>query len=285
MIIFAHVLKNSILLFLCCFAIGANAQYHEVGIWGGAANYFGDLNPKFNWTQVRPAGGLFYRYNMSTRFAAKAAISYGEVQFSDAATKIARNRERNLSFKSSIADLSATIEFNFFKFDKTKKKFWFSPYLATGVGMFFFNPKAEYNGKWYYLQPLGTEGQNDASYSGVKKYKLYAFHIPIEGGFKFSVYRNFNISIFASVKKTFTDYLDDVSGDYPATVSLPGGSRGIAAKLSDRSDEVLPERIGKPGYQRGESKKNDDFVFVGVSISYTFMSMQCPWPAGPSTYR
>jgi hypothetical protein len=262
-----------------------HAQAHEIGIWGGGANYFGDLNPKFNWTFIKPAGGLFYRYNLSTRFATKLMVSYGEVEFKDSGTKIERNLERNLSFKSSVADVTGTFEFNFFKFDKTQKKFWFSPYLATGLGIFFFNPQAEYNGRWYFLQPLGTEGQNDASYTGLKKYKLWAMHIPIEGGFKFHAYKNLNFSIFASVHKTFTDYLDDVSGNYPNTVSLPSGSKGIAYKLSDRSDEVLGERIGKPGYARGESKKFDDFVFVGVSISYTFMYMTCPWPTVKSAYR
>ena len=29
----------------------------------------------------------------------------------------------------------------------------------VGVGGFYFNPKAKYEGKWVSLQPLGTEGQ------------------------------------------------------------------------------------------------------------------------------
>lgn len=266
-------------------SVFAHAQFHETGVWGGGANYFGDLNTKFNWTFIRPAGGLFYRYNISTRFAAKLIVSYGEIEFKDSGTKTPRNLQRNLSFKSSIADVTGTFEFNFFKFDKSKKKFWFSPYLATGIGIFFFNPEAQYNGRWYYLQPLGTEGQNDYSYTGLKKYKLWSLHIPIEGGFKFHIYKNLNFSLFASVHKTFTDYLDDVSGNYPNTVSLPGGSKGIAAELSDRSDEVAGEKVGKTGYQRGESKKKDDFVFVGFTVSYTFMSMQCPWPTVGSVYK
>lgn len=275
-----------ILAFLAV-SVPAWAQFHEVGIWGGVANYYGDLNTKFGVRYVRPAGGAFYRYNISSRFAAKGAVSYGEVEGHDASSSSERQRLRNLSFRSSVADITATFEFNFFKFDKNKpKKYWFSPYLATGVGIFFFNPKAEYQGKWYYLQPLGTEGQNDPSYSGVKKYNLYSFHIPIEGGFKFHVYQNWNINIFASVHKTFTDYLDDVSGNYPATVTLPNGSHGIAAALSDRSGEVNGgEKVGRPGYQRGETKKYDDFVFVGVAISYTFMSMQCPTPSNGWTFR
>jgi hypothetical protein len=268
------------------FAKGVAAQFHEVGAWVGAANYFGDLNTKFSWKYVRPAGGLFYRYNTGPRIAFKGAASYGEVEFKDAGSGIPQNMQRNLSFKSSIIDLTVTAEFNFFKFDKTKpKKYWFSPYLATGVGIFFFNPKAEYRGKWYYLQALGTEGQNDPSYSGVKKYNLYSFHIPIEGGFKFHVKGNWNLQVFASVHKTFTDYLDDVSGNYPSTVSLPGGSKGLAAALSDRSAEVGGEKSGRPGYQRGQSKKKDDFVFVGIAVSYTFMSIQCPTPAAGWQYR
>ncbi|MFN8278375.1 MAG: DUF6089 family protein [Chitinophagales bacterium] len=276
-------------LVLCALlaAMAVRAQFHEVGLWGGVANYYGDLNQQFGVKYVRPAGGVFYRYNISSRFAAKGCVSYGEVEGHDAASSSARQQLRNLSFRSSIADLTATFEFNFFKFDKSKpKKYWFSPYLATGVGIFFFNPKAEYKGKWYYLQPLGTEGQNDPSYSGVKKYNLYSFHIPIEGGFKFHIYQNWNINLIVSVHKTFTDYLDDVSGNYPTTVSLPGGSHGIAAALSDRSGEVNGgENAGRAGYQRGETSKKDDFVFVGVSVSYTFMSMQCPTPSNGWTFR
>lgn len=263
----------------------ATAQFHEIGLWGGGANYFGDLNPRFNFTMVRPAGGVFYRYNINTRCAAKLSISYAEVEFSDAATKIARNHQRNLSFKSSIADVGAMFEFNFFKFDKSRKKLYHSPYLGIGASIFFFNPKAQYKGKWYYLQPLGTEGQNDASYSGVKKYKLYSFSIPVEFGWKFSVYRNLNLGVFASWHCTFTDYLDDVSGNYPNTVDLPGGSRGIAAALSDRSGEVSGEKIGKAGYQRGESTAPDQFLFVGVTVSYTIMNMRCPTPSHPNTYK
>ena len=272
-------------LLLC--GLSSSAQFHEVGVWAGVANYFGDLNTNFNWWHVRPAGGVFYRYNINKRWAAKAMISYGEVEASDANSGNDWQRQRNLSFRSSVADVTGTIEFNFFKFNKNNpKKNGFTPYLATGIGIFFFNPKASYQGKWYYLQPLGTEGQNDPSYSGVKKYNLYSFSIPIEGGFKFHLKKNWNITVFASVHKTFTDYLDDVSGNYPSTATLPGGSRGIAAALSNRSGEINNgEKIGKAGFQRGVSGKYDDFVFVGAAFSYTFMSLQCPTPGASWPYR
>jgi hypothetical protein len=155
-----------------------------------------------------PAAGVFYRYNIRYRGAWRSSVNWGTITFDDAKTNMAWNKQRNLSFRSQIFDVTSLIEFNFFKYDKesSKKKHHFTPYLATGLTLFFFNPQANYQGKWYYLQPLGTEGQNDASYSGVKKYRLFSFAIPIVGGFKFSFARNWNVAIEVGVRKTFTDY-------------------------------------------------------------------------------
>ena len=280
--------KPYYILFLLLIAgMYTQAQNHEIGGWVGGANYYGDLNPGFNWKYVRPAGGAFYRYNINKRFAAKAMISYGEVEGNDAGSKVERNRQRNLSFRSSVADLCGTFELNFFKYNKNNpKKNGFTPYISTGFGIFFFNPKAEYKGKWYYLQPLGTEGQNDPSYSGVKKYKLYSFEIPIEFGFKIHLKKNWNVNIFASFRETLTDYLDDVHGNYPSSASLPGGSRGIAAILSDRSGEINHgEKWGQPSYQRGTTNRFDQYIFTGVMVSYTFMSLRCPDPGSTWPYR
>ncbi len=267
-------------LLLLTVSTGATAQIHEFGVWGGITNYFGDLNTKTSFKYVRPGAGAFYRYNIKYRGAWKTSINWGIAEFKDSETKTDWNLQRNLSFKTNIFDLTSVIEFNFLKYDKESKKHWFTPYLGTGITLLFFNPKAEYKGKWYYLQPLGTEGQNDPSYSGVKKYRLFTFAIPIVGGFKFSFKRNWNIAIEAGVRKTFTDYLDDVSGKYPSYASLPGGSTGLAAALSDRSGENGGEKIGKPGYQRGQSPKKDDYLMGGITISYTIMSIRCPSPNG-----
>ena len=280
--------------FYCCLLIAVVgvitshkcfAQEHEFGVWGGITNYFGDLNTKTSFKFVRPGAGAFYRYNIKYRGAWRTSVNWGWAEFADSKTKTDWNLQRNLSFQTQIFDITSIVEFNFLKFDKNdpKGKHWFTPYLGTGFTLFFFNPKAQYQGKWYYLQPLGTEGQNDPSNSGVKKYRLYNFAIPIVGGFKFSVARNWNICIEAGVRKTFTDYLDDVSGKYPSYASLPGGSTGLAAALSDRSGENGGEKIGKPGYQRGQSKKTDDYLMGGITISYTIMTPRCPSPNG--TYK
>lgn len=260
--------------------LNVGAQINEFGVMAGIGNYFGDLNTKTSFVHARPAAGVFYRYNIGTRAAWRTSLNYAWLEFYDSSTKIPRNLQRNLSFQSHVYDITTQFEFNFLKFDKTKKGKWFTPYIGVGFSVFFFNPRTKYNGQWVYLQPLGTEGQNDPSYSGVKKYKLFSFAIPIVGGFKFSFAHNWNVAIDAGVRKTFTDYLDDVSGTYPSYASLPGGSTGLAAQLSDRSAEVNGEKAGKPGYQRGQSPKKDDYLILGITISYTIMRERCPTPNG-----
>lgn len=272
------------LLLLLLGGLNACAQIDEFGVFGGVTNYFGDLNTKASFRYVRPAAGAFYRYNIKYRGAWRNSFSYGQAEFYDKAIKDQWNQDRNLSFRTNIFEVSSMIEFNFLKYDKESKKDWFTPYIATGLAVFFFNPQAQYKGTWYYLQPLGTEGQNDPSYSGVKKYRLYSFAIPFVGGFKFSFARFWNIAIEGGLRQTFTKYLDDVSGKYPSYPSLPGGSGGLAAALSDRSAENGGEKVGRPGYQRGDGTL-DKYLFMGVTISYTIMKLRCPSINGNNTYR
>lgn len=266
-------------IILICILVSQNvhAQNFEVGASVGVANYFGDLNSNSSFAMSRPMGGVFLRNNFDTRWVLKSGIYFGQVAFDDKKSINSFNRQRNLHFKSNIFELSAMLELNFLEFNKQKKKDWFSPYFTIGVAAFYFNPQAQYNDRWYYLQPLGTEGQNDPSYSGLEKYKLVGFAIPIGGGFKFSVSRNWNIGIEGGLRVTFTDYLDDVSTVYPSPLSLPEGSQGIAYALSDRSGEVGTQ-IAEPGKQRGTSDKNDFYLYTGITVSYTFFRVKCPTP-------
>lgn len=274
-----------IFLFLLFFCRPSFGQEHEVGGWLGTTNYFGDLNTNVSFKYTRPGAGIFYRYNIQYRWAWRTSVNYGIAEFSDRVNNDPWNQQRNLSFRSNIFDVSTMMEFNFFKYDKASKKDKWTPYIGIGLGVFFFNPEAKYNGQWYYLQGLGTEGQNDPSYSGVKKYRPYSFAIPMVMGFKFSFLRNWNIGIEGGLRQCFTDYLDDVSGKYPSFASLPGGSSGLAAALSDRSAENGGEKIGKAGRQRGDNSRSDQYLFMGVTLSYTIMRPRCPTVSGGNTYR
>lgn len=264
----------NILVFLC-FPLLVFSQKHEIGAQVGFANYFGDLNYSASFASIRPMGGLFYRTNFDERWTVKSSFAFAQLAFDDKLSANDFNRQRNLHFRTNIMEVAAMLELNFLEFNKLKKNKNWSPYFTIGIALFYFNPQAELNGQWYYLQPLGTEGQTDESYSDVKKYRLIDFAIPIGGGFKYSINKNWNVGVYGGVRITFNDYIDDVSGVYTSPLSLPEGSRGVAYQLADRSGEVGPA-IGTPGKQRGSSSKADFYMFAGFSVSYTIFRMKCP---------
>lgn len=251
------------------------AQKHEYGIMAGFANYFGDLNYNASFVSARPMGAFFYRTNFDTRWALKSSFSFAQLAFDDKLSKNAFNKQRNLHFRTNVVELAAMLELNFLDFNKLKERRRFSPYFTIGVAVFYFDPQAKLNGSWHYLQPLGTEGQNDPSYSGVKKYSLVNFAIPIGGGFKYSVSKRWTVSLFGELRITFTDYIDDVGGVYASPLSLPDGTKGVAYQLADRSGEVGPS-IGGPGKQRYSSSKQDFYMYAGFSVSYTIFKLRCP---------
>lgn len=256
-----------------------HAQKLEFGIWAGGTNYFGDLNTNANFQLVGPGAGIFVRNNLGTRFSFRHSFLWGQIEGRDDLSKNEFQRERNLSFKSNVMELSTNFEFNFLDFWLHKKSLRFSPYISVGIAVFYFNPKAYYEGQWYELQPLGTEGQNDENYTGRKRYSLFQLAIPIGGGIKYAFDRNWAIGIDFGNRRTFTDYLDDVSTTYVSPISLPDGDLGIAYALSDRSTEI-GEKKGEPGKQRGTSARKDDYFFFGITFSYTINSTLCPKPYG-----
>lgn len=149
-------------------------------------------------------------------------------------------------------------------FDYSQKRF--TPYLFTGVTLTGFNPKTNFEGKVYELKNYLTEGQSE--------YKTLAYSIPFGAGVKYNFGKYFNIAGEIGYRNTSSDYLDDVSGVYASTSSLQDNNPEKAAlriALADRS----MNKIGVPGTQRGDFRKKDSYVFVGITLSYTFVSQNC----------
>ncbi|MEO6758442.1 MAG: hypothetical protein ABIO24_03240, partial [Saprospiraceae bacterium] len=69
------------------------------------------------------------------------------------------------------------------------------------------------------------------------------------------------------------DYIDDVSGTYADVRDIKAQRGEIAAAFADRSGEP---KIGLPGRQRGNGKKNDTYALVNIGVFYYFGSIRCP---------
>lgn len=245
-------------------SINLEAQYkpnQEIGILTGAGYYFGDLN-RVHLNDIRAAGGITLRQNFDRRFSFKSSILYTNIYADDRDSKDQVNLNRNLHFRSNIIEISGQVEFNFLPYETGNSLYPFSPFVFTGISIFNYNPQAEASdGQWYDLQPLGTEGQETTLRPYLKKYSLTQFSIPFGGGIKVSVNKNFNLILEYGIRKTFTDYIDDVSTTY---AGIPTEFNNLAIELSDRSLDG-PKQAGE---ERGISTNNDWYSFTGITFSF-----------------
>ena len=261
-----------ILGFLLAFSLGyaqkPNKPYmsHDVGIFLGGSYYLGDLNPTKHFFASQPAIGLFYRYNLNYRVAFRGGFNFGTIQGDDSQSSNPDQLERNLNFKSRIMEMYAQAEFNFWEYKVGHTDFIFAPYLFAGLSGFHFEPQANVGNQWIDLKSLSTEGQG-TSQNRTKPYKLYQMSIPFGLGFKLSFSNQIGIGFEWGPRKTFTDYLDDVSGKYVDPILLAHDKGGQAAALSNRTKDPIA-RSGDVGKLRGNPNNTDWYMYYGLVISF-----------------
>lgn len=241
-----------------------NAQRAEIGLQFGSSHFWGDVGPYGLELPQGYNGGLFFRYNIDPHWAVRLGGNYGTLTVKDANAQLAYRRNRNLSFRTDIWEGYLTMEFNYFEF-KPGTPQWHTPYLLGGIGGFGFNPEARYRGRWYELQPLGTEGQGTTA-SEKAPYALARGFLLFGMGYKFALSRHVTLGLEMTFRDTQTDYLDDASGFYADPLILAEERGLVAATLSDRSlspgDKTLT--------YRGNPANDDWYIFSAVTLQVRF---------------
>jgi len=242
----------------------AKAQYVHLTAFAGTTNYTGDLqDKKFTFNQAGAAFGVGVLYEFTEQLYFRGNITFGKINGDD--KKAGKNAGRNLSFSSPITDVHLGMEYELLNpYEKTVV-----PYVFTGLSFFHFNPSTTDNiGGVVHLQPLGTEGQG--FYQGRTKYNLTQIAIPFGGGVKYSISEDVRISFEIGIRKTFTDYLDDVSTTYADKALLLANNGQRAVDLSYRGDEVIGGSSIYPAAntQRGSAKNKDWYYFTGLGVSF-----------------
>jgi len=240
------------------------ASRSSLGFSVGGSYYIGDLNKYKHFQNTHLSGGLLYRYHVNSRLELRGGIRYGKVEGHDSNASTDIQQQRNISFNSDIFEVSAGLEFNYLNYKMGNDKFFFTPYLFLDIGVFKMDPKTEYNSEEIRLQPLGTEGQG-SSLSDKKPYPLTQFVIPFGLGLKLNLGKRAAISFEYGLRKTFTDYLDDVgSGNYIPVEELAKENGNLSARLSDPSKGSSQMRGS-----RGNSSTKDWYSIFGVSFTFT----------------
>lgn len=272
----------TILFFSCLFALPSFAQRKpkksvEVGIFLGGSYYIGDLNPTRHFDQfTKPAGGVLFRYNFNQRLAARANFLLGRVEAHDEYSSSPGQQQRNLSFQSSITEISTQLEFNFLNYEIGDESAKFSPYIFGGIAGFLFDPQGQLYDEWVSLRSLSTEGQGLPG-GPAKTYKLFQISLPFGVGVKLNVAKNMSLGLEWGMRKTFTDYLDDVSTRYYDPKKLEEYKGTLAATMADPSigNDAGFNNIGR---QRGNPTTKDWYSFAGVVLTIRLKGKreECP---------
>lgn len=260
------------------FSVGAGVT-NFLGELGGAnqigTHYFRDLE----FSQTRLAAALGLRYKLSNYFAVNTHLTYGRVSGDDKLTTEKFRHTRNINFFSDIYEWSLNFEGAFqqeqighrYRLKKVKglKGYELYTYLFAGVGVFYFNPKAEFQGQTYNLRDYNTEGQGYVPTR--KKYSTIQLCIPLGIGFKYTIDRQWGVGLEFGIRKTFTDYIDDVSTTYIDLSQYQSGEQydvgQFLANPSDRSDTEAG-KITAAGQQRGDPRYKDSYMFAVFSVNY-----------------
>jgi len=225
----------------------------------GSSSYFGELKNDGDYLDPKLNINAGLQYFFTPRISARAEATWFTLKGADSEADDESRKERNLSFSSNNVELALTGAISFFpQGNRYYRRPGFNIYGFGGLGVTYFNPTTEYQGEKYALQPLATEG---VSYSRV------ALVLPFGLGARLKLTPFLNLSIEGGYRKTFTDYLDDVSTVHLGAAAF---SDPIAGALSDRRPELneLGVVAVAPGTKRGSPDNNDGYFLLNAKFEY-----------------
>lgn len=307
--------------FLSCNSVLAQRTYNyfSIGPSLGVAHYQGDLdNNAFDFwrvlnkdakignpfLQMRPTFGFVANYHFHPYMYTRLTLNHGWLYGSDADSPDPNKQARNLSFSTTITEASLQLVYEFFAADYDFVythgfRLNWSPYVFAGVAFFHFNPKAQPDPSWLErypdlfpndkpvaLRPLGTEGQylDDPNNLYPDPYSLYQFAIPMGMGVRRKLSDRWDLRFEIGLRKTFTDYIDDVSGAvegtfYASPTDFLNKGYERSFLFADRS--TGPGSIGTNGYgeglKRGDRHQDDWYGFSQFILTYIIdRADRCP---------
>lgn len=268
----------------------------ELVVQGGASGFLGDLGGTDNigkdyspadleYALARPALSIGYRYKLNKTYNIFTSFNYMLVTGDDKLTSEPFRNNRNLNFKSNIFEFSTRFEYSFFasrpghrySIKKTllrRKRGKAKEFIAfIGVGCFYFNPKGKhpFTGEYMNLYDLHTEGQGLKN--GPEQYSRIQLSIPVGFSIKTRFKKYWSLGLEFNYRKTFTDYIDDVSGTYYNKSELAEAYGSNSVIFSDPSLGLIPSatipNADGTGAQRGDKQK-DVFMSLQVTVGKFF---------------
>lgn len=238
---------------------------YYLGDLGGGLKKSSSTGLDFDPSTTRYNVKLAAEYVFPFRLGIGAECAYVKLYSSDAYSQDIQRKNRNLNFSSDVFVSSLLFSY-YVPLKKTdKSEFEGIPVyfrFFTGLTFFYFNSKGFQKGQWTDLRPLHTEGQGLPG--GPKQYNPYSIAIPAGLGFQFPFENYWSVGFDFVFYKTFTDYLDDVSGRYYDNQALSNAYGQLSATFADPNKSNAPRPAGSP---RG-GNNFDNFTTLNISLTY-----------------
>lgn len=225
----------------------------------GTSTYLGELANDGDYFDAKPNFTAGLQYYLTKRINIRAEGILFQLSGSDAKadpTGEKYRKPRNLSFKSNCAEFNLTGSISLYgNGNRYYRRPGFNIYGFGGIGLLYFNPTTEYQGNKVKLQPLQTE---------LVSYSKVGIVFPLGLGVRLKLTPYMNLAIEGGYRKSFTDYLDDVSTVHNDASKF---SDPLAAALSDRRPEIgLP--LAPDGYIRGNPSNKDGYLLLSFKLEY-----------------
>ncbi|VAW23920.1 hypothetical protein MNBD_BACTEROID01-63 [hydrothermal vent metagenome] len=204
----------------------------DIGVWGGASSYWGDMTEVNYGESLNPMFGAYFRYNFNPRYSLRAMYLTGHI----GAKGFMENS--GWEYYKATHDLSLLMEINFLKYILGFKKTPITSYLLAGLGVMYYpyilDPAAIHQ-----FNPMHNKGNIELSQSVV------AATFPFGMGVKMNLGKRLGIGLEVLFRKLFDDRLDNL--DDPLAYSA--GS-------------------GKEVFYTDSWHNNDYAVFMGLHLTY-----------------
>jgi hypothetical protein len=250
----------------------------------GSSHYLGDLGGDdqigrqkspldLQTRKTRLTAGISYKRSFGLNRGIRVGIQFAQLAGDDKLTREYYRQNRNLNFITDLLEVSSIYEQGFHRIQNGQRYLSrvkgipnrdYYTYAFVGVGITLFNPRSFYKGKWYSLQPLGTEGQG---LNGRKKYNRFTVVIPLGMGVKTKIKKNHYLGFEFGYRITFTDYLDDASGTYFNNETILKERGAVAAHFADPSVKSNQNDATMDGEQRGDPRHRDGYFFLSITYS------------------
>lgn len=285
-------------------SIGREKTRVEIGLNFGPTFFLGDLGghagkgthflKDLNFPLTKLMKGAFIAVYPNDWLGIRAAAQYTYVEGRDNIISTRGEdelwrKQRNLDFKSNVWEVYGAIEIYPTILLSSDEEYdpGVRPYGFIGGGVFHFDPKGsitDASGRqtWHKLHPLKTEGQGMPQYPEKKPYSLTQFNVPMGAGLRFRVSPRVNSSFELLYRKTFTDYMDDVSTSYidpnDFDNNLNPEDAAIARQIHDKTIGIITPGINRyePGTQRGNPNNMDAYfsflIKLGVKLGDVYDS-------------